>query len=307
AAASGVAGGCAMPAVSAVLSSGAPTSPAVASEVSAIGEVACCSPFPGLSVLDTLRSVPRRIGDTAVVRAVPEGLPVPETRAAFAVAFCPSPPLLLPAVEGRAEPPTRLLRGACAEAVAAMLAIRPEVVVVVGAGAAEGERFGTGDAGSLAGFGVALEIPFDGRVRPGGRQVPLAHTVGAWLLDEAAFGGTRVGVAPGELGGLLNTLPGPVGVLAMGDGSARRSVKAPGYLDDAAEPFDAAVAAAMTSGDAAGLAALDADEGERLLAAGVPTWQAVGTAVAGRRITARLRYDAAPFGVGYLAADWGVA
>ena len=72
---------------------------------------------------------------------------------------------------------------------------------------------------------------------------PWPHTVGAWLLDEAGFAGTRVGVGPATSRDLLAALPGPVGVLAMGDGSARRTVKAPGYLDEAAGPFDAAVAA----------------------------------------------------------------
>ncbi len=124
-----------------------------------------------------------------------------------------------------------------------MLAVLPEVVVVVGAGAVEGVRFGAGDVGSLTRFGVPLELPFEGWPRPGGRRLPLAHTVGAWLLAEAGYAGTRVGVAPGELAELLSVLPGPVGVLAVADGSARRSVKAPGYLDEAAEPFDAAVAA----------------------------------------------------------------
>ncbi len=210
-------------------------------------------------------------------------------------------------MEGRAEAATAALRRACADAVAAMLTIRPEVVVVVGAGGPDGVRFGTGDAGSLAGFGVPLEISFEGRARPGGRRLPEPHTVGAWLLDEARYPGTRVGVGPGDVADLLAALPGPVGVLAMGDGSARRTVKAPGYLDEAAAPFDAGVADALRSGDAAALAALDADEGERLLAAGVPTWRAVGAAVRGREITARLHYDDAPFGVGYLAADWVVA
>jgi hypothetical protein len=127
------------------------------------------------------------------------------------------------------------------------------------------------------------------------------------VLDQAGFCGTRVGVGPTDLPGLLAALPGPVGVLAMADGSARRSVRAPGYLDPAAEPFDAAVSAALAAGDAAALAGLDTAEGERLLAAGVPTWRAVGTALSGRSVLARLHHDAAPFGVGYLVADWAVA
>jgi hypothetical protein len=36
----------------------------------------------------------------------------------------------------------------------------------------------------------------------------------------------------------------------------------------------------------------------------VPVWRAVGAALAGRPVLARLRYDDAPFGVGYLVAEW---
>ena len=162
-----------------------------------------------------------------------------------------------------------------------------------------------GDAGDLRGFGVDLRDPVLGAgVRRGGRRVPLAHTVGAWLLDQAGHTGARLGVGPADLADALAALAGRSACSAMGDGSARRTVKAPGYLDAAAEPFDAAVAAALAAGDAAALAALDAAEGDRLLAAGVPTWRAVGAALAGRRSTARLHYDDAPFGVGYLVADW---
>jgi hypothetical protein len=92
----------------------------------------------------------------------------------------------------------------------------------------------------------------------------------------------------------------------MGDGSARRTLKAPGYLDPAAVPFDAAVSAALAQGDPEALAAIDAAEGERLLAAGAPTWRAVGAALTGRRVVARLHADEAPYGVGYLVADWFV-
>ncbi|TKJ35072.1 hypothetical protein [Blastococcus sp. CCUG 61487] len=228
------------------------------------------------------------------------------TTGGVTVAFCPAPPLLLPAVEGAPDADTAALRRACADAVAAMLAFHTDVVVVVGAGPPAGVGFGDGDAGDLRGFGVELELPFSSRSRPGGRRVPLPHLLGAWLLDEAGYAGTRVGVGPADLPEVLRSLPGPVGVLAMGEGSARRSVKAPGYLDDAAAPFDAHVAAALDAGDAAALAALDPAEGERLLAAGVPVWRAVGAALAGREISARLHADVAPFGVGYLVADWAV-
>ncbi|RBY76169.1 hypothetical protein DQ239_14305 [Blastococcus sp. TF02-09] len=236
--------------------------------------------------------------------AVPGRPPVPFTPVGVTVAFCPAPPLLVPTVEGRPEKATAALRRACADAVAAMLAFRPEVVVVAGTGAPAGVRFGDGDAGDLRGYGVDLELPFAGRVRPGGRRLPLAHLLGAWLLDEAGYAGTRVGVGPEDLPGFVRSLPGAVGVLAMGEGSARRSVKAPGYLDPAAEPFDDAVADALGRGDAAALATLDDAEGQRLLAEGVPVWRAVGAALSDRSVVGRLHAATAPFGVGYLVADW---
>lgn len=238
------------------------------------------------------------------VSADPGRPPVPFAPDGVAVAFCPAPPLLVPELGGAPDADTTALRHACAGAVAAMLASGPDVVVVAGPGAPAGLRFGDGDAGDLRGFGVDLELPFSGRVRPGGRRLPLAHLLGAWLLDQAGFAGTRVGVGPDDLPGLVRSLPGPVGVLAMGDGSARRSLKAPGHLDPAAQPFDDAVAEALGRGNAAALAALDADEGQRLLAAGVPVWRAVGAALADRPVVARLHTASAPFGVGYLVADW---
>jgi hypothetical protein len=225
----------------------------------------------------------------------------------IATAFCPTPPVLHPAVEGRPAAETTALRRACTAAVGEMLGVRPEVVLVVGSGAGDGVRFGPGDAGVLRGFGVDLEVPFSGRARPGGHRLPLAHTLGAWLLDEAGFAGTRVGIGPGDLAQLVADLPGPLGILAMGDGSARRTVKAPGYLDDDAVPFDTAVADALGAGDATALATLDVEAGTRLLAGGTPTWRAVGGVLSGRDISARLHLHDAPFGVGYLAASWVAA
>ena len=232
----------------------------------------------------------------------PAGALARSLRGIVTVAFCPSTPSLLPAVGGRPDAETAALRRACGDAVAAMLAVDPEVVVVVGDGGPAGVRFGAGDAGDLRAFGVDVELPFDGHVRPGGRRLPLAHTVGAWLLHEACFSGIRVGVAPGDLQQLLRDLPGPVGVLAVGDGTARRSVEAPGSRDDAAGSSDAVVAHALAAGEPGALAALDPDEG--LSAVGVATWRAVGTVLREREVTARLHYDDAPLGVGHLVADW---
>ncbi len=92
-------------------------------------------------------------------------------------------------------------------------------------------------------------------------------------------------------------------LVVMGDGSARRSLSAPGYLDDRAEGFDAALAGALASGDPAQLAAIDAALGDELLAAGVAAWHAASDVLVGK-YEASLTYEAAPYGVGYFAASW---
>ncbi|NEK92607.1 hypothetical protein GCU67_00245, partial [Modestobacter muralis] len=141
------------------------------------------------------------------------------------VAFCPQPPLLLPAVSGAPGAALTGLRAAACAAVSVLLAASPSVVLVVGDGP-DGPPYGPGDTGDLRGFGVDLEVPFAGPAAPGGRRVPLPHLVGAWLLDQVGHTGARLGVGPGDLAAALAGAPGPVGVLAMGDGSARRTEKA---------------------------------------------------------------------------------
>ena len=97
-------------------------------------------------------------------------------------------------------------------------------------------------------------------------------------------------------------------LLVMGDGSARRSAAAPGYLDDRAEPFDTWVEQALRDGDLAALAAVDPDLARDLLAAGRPAWQVLAAALTSVDLTAnarprtRILYSAAPLGVAYLVA-----
>ena len=97
---------------------------------------------------------------------------------------------------------------------------------------------------------------------------------------------------------------GRLGVLVMGDGTARRCERAPGYLDERAASFDAAVAAALAAGDAAMLRDLDPALGADLLAAGVPAWRTAGHVVGGRPVAAELLHESAPYGVAYLVATW---
>lgn len=229
-----------------------------------------------------------------------------------AAAVCPCPPLLVPEVAAGAAAELEPLRRACDEALAALLAAGPELVVVVGTGP-EAEVWTEGGAGSFHRYGVPLvaRLPSGGVEGP---ELPPALTVGAWLLERAGAAlPTHACAVPADapadrmlgLGQGLAGLADRVGLLVMGDGSACRSVKAPGYLDERAEGFDAALAAALGSADLAALGALDVALAAELKVEGRAPWQVLAGAAEGARLAARLGYQEAPYGVGYLVASWG--
>ena len=93
-------------------------------------------------------------------------------------------------------------------------------------------------------------------------------------------------------------------MLVVGDGSACRSVKAPGYLDTRAEPFDAATAAALAAADPRALLALDPALARELQAAGRAPWQVLAGAAGEDRLTGELALSDAPYGVAYHVASW---
>ncbi|MFB7616911.1 class III extradiol dioxygenase subunit B-like domain-containing protein [Kitasatospora sp. NPDC056181] len=228
-----------------------------------------------------------------------------------AAAVCPCPPLLVPEVAAGAAAELEPLRAACDEALAALLAAGPELVVVVGTGP-EAEVWTEGGAGSFHRYGVPLVVKLPaGRVE--GPELAPSLTVGAWLLERAgatlpAHACSVPADAPADrmlgLGQGLAQLAGRVGLLVMGDGSACRSVKAPGYLDERAEGFDAALADALGSADLDALAALDTGLAAELKAEGRAPWQVLAGAAQGAGLTARLGYQDAPYGVGYVVASW---
>ena len=94
-----------------------------------------------------------------------------------------------------------------------------------------------------------------------------------------------------------------MGLLAMGDGSACRTLKAPGYLDPRAEPFDRAVTKALADADTEALLALDPALAAELMVAGRAPWQVLAGA-AGGRYRGEVLYDEAPYGVQYAVATW---
>jgi hypothetical protein len=215
-----------------------------------------------------------------------------------AAAFCPHPPLLVPAV-GAAEPVS--VRAAAVAAVQWLCDQPIDQLVLLGS-AEDAKVFAQGGVGSFAGFGVDFAVRLPGATSAS--RLPLSLAVGAWLLAEVGWSGPVIAVTSDPRGALPDVATsGPVGLLVMGDGSARRTEKAPGWLDGRAAGYDQAVSAALAGGDPGALA-VDLVLGAELLAAGAPAWAAAARLLAGQRWSARVSYDDAPYGVGYLVATW---
>jgi hypothetical protein len=229
-----------------------------------------------------------------------------------AAAFCPHPPALVAAVAGRRAVELDEARAACAAAILALAATDPDQIVIIGSGSVAAMHSPVA-RGSLAGFGIPFETHLGSPACGGALELPLSLTVGAWLIS----------IALGERTGALGFSVGPdfaatrvaaellalaeqrrVALVVMGDGSARRSTAAPGYLDERAKGFDDQVAAALAGGDGDALAELDLALGHELLAAGVPAWRAAGALLAGDPFAGDLLYNQAPYGVGYFVASW---
>ncbi|PYC76950.1 hypothetical protein C7C46_20725 [Streptomyces tateyamensis] len=228
-----------------------------------------------------------------------------------AAAVCPCPPLLVPEVAAGATGELDGLRAACAGAIGALLAAGPELLVLVGDGP-QAEVWIEGGLGGFHRYGVprAVRLPAGGIEGP---ELSPALSVGAWLLEQSGTAlPTHACAVPADapvdrmlgLGEGLAQLADRVGLLVLGDGSARRSVKAPGYLDERAEPFDADLARALGTADTGALAALDPARCAELLVAGRAPWQVLAGAARGAGLTGTLHYDEAPYGVGYFVASW---
>ncbi|MBE3010103.1 class III extradiol dioxygenase subunit B-like domain-containing protein [Microbispora sp. NEAU-D428] len=229
-----------------------------------------------------------------------------------AAAVCPHPPLLVPQVAGAAAPELDDLRAACAAAVGSLLDARPDVLAVAG-GADVAASFPGDAAGTLRPWGP------DVRVGPGDPVLPLSLTIGRWLVERAHASGCDLPALrfeaagfdepPAEcaaLGRRLAESARRVALLVMGDGSARRTEKAPGYIHPDAVPYDEMLAAALASGDTGRLLGLDPDEARELWAAGRAAFQVLGGAAreAPSPAASELLYDDAPYGVGYFVARW---
>ncbi|MGW0970536.1 class III extradiol dioxygenase subunit B-like domain-containing protein [Streptomyces sp. NPDC002516] len=246
-----------------------------------------------------------------------------------AAAVCPCPPLLVPEVAAGAAPELDAVRAACTDALGVLAASRPDLLVVVGPAGESGRGpHPQGTRGSFDGFGVDLTVrlgrpdadavsvsdPDGTGPASSGRQLPSSLAVAAWLLERTGWSDAPVeGLGVGEpletercveTGERIGARAGRVALLVMGDASACRTLKAPGYLDERAEAFDAEVARALADADVAALKALDASLAYELKAAGRAPWQILAGAAEGAGLGGALLHEDAPYGVGYLVAAW---
>jgi hypothetical protein len=190
------------------------------------------------------------------------------------VLVLPSPPALLS--PRSAEDPVAELRKACAVAVSTMPGHRV-LVLAAPVGEANARR---------------------------GVTEPLGHRVAAHLLDGVPF---EAQLALPDTAAALRELADPTTLVVMADGSARRGEKAPGHLHPDAVAFDERIEAALRSGDAETLAALDPEVGEELWCEGVPGLRVLGELARDRDVVPYVSYAGAPYGVAWWVARWDLS
>jgi hypothetical protein len=238
-----------------------------------------------------------------------------------AAAVCPCPPLLVPELAAGAAPELDAARAACTDALGVLAAAQPDRLVVVGPGEESGHAvYPQGTRGTFRGFGVDIDVRL-GRAEgdadapaPTERRLPSSLAVAAWLLERTGWSDALIeGLGVGEpltaercidIGRDIAARAERVALLVMGDASACRTLKAPGYLDERAAPFDASVARALREADVAALKTLDIELARELKASGRASWQVLAGAAEEAGLSGTLLYDAAPYGVGYLVATW---
>ena len=229
-----------------------------------------------------------------------------------AAAFCPAPPLLVPAVASGAAAELDAVRRAVDQATRDLRAAQPDLLVVVGDGP-RGDHPG-GSVGSLAGFGLDVTVALgSGRAGNRGPTLPTSLTVGAWLLAHSGWSGavTGVSVPPDlatplsvELGEAVSARAQRVALLVLGESSARLDARAPGAFDPDAPLVHAGLSTALATVDRPVLLGLDEPTASRLMISGRVPWQlAVGASLA-VTLRGRVIADEAPYGVGYLVASW---
>jgi hypothetical protein len=133
---------------------------------------------------------------------------------------------------------------------------------------------------------------------PQGERVAGALLVGAGVSRL----GRQGALAPRPAGGGQGALAPRPPMLVVGNGSARRTEKAPGHLDPRSHAFDEALGRALRVGDAEALSGIDQVLARELWAdtEHLPGLVGLGPAAA-------VDYDDDPFGVQYWVMRWSTA
>ena len=181
------------------------------------------------------------------------------------VVVIPSTPALLPEHAGL-EDPVADVRRACRAALSWLVERHPRELAVLAAPARPDN--------------VARGVPES----PGRR-------IADHLLRDVGFGGRLVDRAPG--------------VVVVANGTATRSEKAPGHLDDRAAGFDRAVEGALRAGDPRALQGLDVRLGEELWAHDIGVLRQLGSLTG--PADALVDYAGDPYGVQYWVVRWTCA
>jgi len=236
----------------------------------------------------------------------------------IAAAVLPHPPMLVPDVASGAADELDGVRGACLAAIAELQRSQPDLLVVVGAGRRDHE-FPSGAKGSLRYYGVNGEFPTpdtargQGAINAQAESLPLSLTIAAWQLQAAGWRGATVfrsvpnessPDAAANVGGEYAKQASRVGVIAMGDGSAALTEKAPGHLVPGAVDWQQQVSSALGNADCVRILELTAKDADRFVAAGRVAWQVLAGAAHGRAWQGQLLHDSSPYGVAYTVATW---
>jgi hypothetical protein len=223
-----------------------------------------------------------------------------------AIAIVPSAPVLVPELASGAAAELADLRSAVLAAAATL----PERWIAVGVGSVDAV-VGSDAVGTFAGYGVDVPVALapDGAGAP--TELPLCALITAWvrgLANPSARAEVRVyaddldadaAVARGRsLRAEIDAESGAVGVLVVADGANTLTPPAPGGFDPESVPVQAALDAALSDGDVAGLAAHRGD------AVGLVAYQVLAGLSGSTPASTRELYRGAPYGVGYFVGVW---
>lgn len=249
--------------------------------------------------------------------------------ALISAAICPHPIALIPQVAG-GNPDLDQLRAACTDSIrelkvpfwylvgkAEPASDAPELIVVVGGDDATKTFDSAAAYGSLLSNGVLWRYGW-GQEHPQAQPLPLALTLGYWLLDQSRIGNTGVLLAdvlyqavdfdasPQECFALGRQLAGRaerVSMLVMGEGSTCLTAAARSDSGDRARLCDDKVTRALANADAGALAGLPPTP-FAASATGRAAWQVLAGAADGRRFRGQSHWDKPVAGLRYFVASW---